>query len=160
MFQENFVKALSFMYDKYTVDEWMEQHIEPLMKMLTGLMQRAQTLTNADIWPRRPLNFKKLSSSAKAASAVKYQDRNREPKVRYKKVDDNQNVNLPLRSGERKRNKFAKGSHGGKKRKQKGHRSFKVEEMNNEENKEVQADITNEGKENKNALLPPSIHNS
>jgi organic radical activating enzyme len=68
-FQDNFVKALSLIYDKYTVDEWMEQHIEPLMKMLTSLMQRAQTLTNSDIWPRRPLNFNKLSTSSKSGSA-------------------------------------------------------------------------------------------
>ena len=47
----------------------MEQHIEPLMKMLTSLMQRAQTLTNSDIWARRPLNFDKLSKSSKSISA-------------------------------------------------------------------------------------------
>ena len=142
------MKALSFMYDKYTVDEWMEQHIEPLMKMLTGLMERAQTLTNANIWPRRPLNFKKLSSSAKIASAAKYQERNQEPKVRYKKLDENENVNL---NGERKRK-----THGGKKRKQKGHMSFKMQEKSNEENIAVHADIADNDKENKNALLPPS----
>ena len=47
----------------------MEQHVEPLMKLLNSLMQRAQTLTNAEIWPRRPLNFKKLSAHTKTASA-------------------------------------------------------------------------------------------
>ena len=47
----------------------MEQHIEPLMKMLTSLMQRAQMLTNSDIWPRRPLNFDKLSTSSKSGTA-------------------------------------------------------------------------------------------
>ena len=71
IFQDNFVKSLSLIYDKYTVDEWMEQHIEPLMKMLTSLMQRAQTLTNSDIWARRPLNFDKLSKSPKSVSAEK-----------------------------------------------------------------------------------------
>ena len=60
---------MSLIYDKYTVDEWMEQHVEPLMKLLNSLMQRAQTLTNAEIWPRRPLNFKKLSAHSKSASA-------------------------------------------------------------------------------------------
>ena len=49
----------------------MEQHVEPLMKLLNSLMQRAQTLTNAEIWPRRPLNFKKLSAHTKTASASK-----------------------------------------------------------------------------------------
>ena len=63
-------------YDKYTVDEWMEQHIGPLMKMLTSLMQRAQTLTNSDIWARRPLNFDKLSKSSKSVSADNEKEKN------------------------------------------------------------------------------------
>ena len=54
----------------------MEQHIGPLMKMLTSLMQRAQTLTNSDIWARRPLNFDKLSKSSKSVSADNEKEKN------------------------------------------------------------------------------------
>ena len=54
----------------------MEQHIGPLMKMLTSLMQRAQTLTNSDIWARRPLNFDKLSKSSKSVSADNAKEKN------------------------------------------------------------------------------------
>jgi hypothetical protein len=82
---------LSLIYDKYTVDEWMEQHIEPLMKMLTSLMQRAQTLTNADIWPRRPLNFKKLSMSSKTASAAQSEEKEHDSYANVKKIHEKDN---------------------------------------------------------------------
>ena len=152
------MKALSSMYDKYTVDEWMEQHIDPLMNMLTGLMQRAQTLTDRDIWPRRPLNFKKLSSSAKiaSASAAKYQDRNQEPKVRYRKLDNDENEDHPRQFGERKRKAFVKGAHGDKKPRHKVHTWVKLQEKGNQEEIAIHSDVANGSKENNNAPLQPS----
>ena len=90
---------MSLIYDKYTVDEWMEQHIEPLMKMLTSLMQRAQTLTNADIWPRRPLNFKKLSMSSKTASAAQSEEKEHDSYANVKKIHEKDNDDLLTNHG-------------------------------------------------------------
>ena len=72
----------------------MEQHIEPLMKMLTSLMQRAQTLTNSDIWARRPLNFDKLSKSSKSVSADNAKEKNlgsHQDKISNDQADDGLN---------------------------------------------------------------------
>ena len=69
----------------------MEQHIEPLMKMLTSLMQRAQTLTNSDIWARRPLNFDKLSKSSKSVSNDNANEKNlgsHQDKISNDQADD------------------------------------------------------------------------
>ena len=109
LFQDNFAKALSLIYDKYTVDEWMEQHIDPLMNMLTSLMQRAQTLTNADIWPRRPLNFKKLSKSSKIDPTDNPLEEVNDPKLRHNKAhsskkDELLNNNEELRQEDVNRN--------------------------------------------------------
>ena len=97
------MKALSVVYDKYTVDEWMEQHIEPLINMLNGLMHRAKILTDSQIWPRRPLNFKTLSKPKKkvaAASAEKSEDRYVDVKRRFKQVDDNDNIDESINNPE------------------------------------------------------------
>ena len=78
----------------------MEQHIEPLMKMLTSLMQRAQTLTNADIWQRRPLNFKKLSMSSKTASASRSEEKEPDSYVNVKKIHETGQDHLLTNRGE------------------------------------------------------------
>ena len=81
----------------------MEQHIEPLMKMLTSLMQRAQTLTNSDIWARRPLNFDKLSKSSKSVSNDNANEKNlgsHQDKISNEQADDG----LLMKKGQHRQN--------------------------------------------------------
>ena len=47
-------KALSEVYDDYTVGEWIEQKIYPLYKDLNDFKFRAESLKNRNTWPRRP----------------------------------------------------------------------------------------------------------
>ena len=154
IFQDNFKKALSVVYDKYTVDEWMEQHIEPLINMLNGLMHRAQILTDSQIWPRRPLNFKKLSKPKKkiaSASAAKSEDGYVDVKRKYKTMDDNDNIEESIINSEIKNNNFVDGIHGTdiKKRKRKSRKkNYKTQELL----KEKETELIKEKEE----LLPPS----
>lgn len=154
IFQDNFIKALSVVYDKYTVDEWMEQHIEPLINMLNGLMHRAQILTDSQIWPRRPLNFKKLSKPKKkvaSASAEKSEDRYVDVKRRFKQVDDNDNIDQSINNPAIKNNNLVDGIHGSdiKKRKRKSRKKkYKTQELLEEKENELLQE--------KEELLPPS----
>ena len=95
----------------------MEQHIEPLMNMLTSLMQRAQTLTNADIWPRRPLNFDKLSKSSKSASANKSKQKNN-GNYQNAKSNDQVDEDRSINNGEEKQNPPSHGMERDKNQKQ------------------------------------------
>ena len=54
-FKETFSQAMSVVYDKYTIQEWMEQHVDTLVQDVKDLMGRAKALIDKDIWPRRPL---------------------------------------------------------------------------------------------------------
>ena len=54
-FKETFSQAMSVVYDKYTIQEWMEQHVDTLLQDVKDLMGRAKSLIDKDIWPRRPL---------------------------------------------------------------------------------------------------------
>ena len=135
-------------YDKYTVDEWMEQHIEPLMKMLTSLMQRAQTLTNADIWPRRPLNFKKLSMSSKTASPAKSEENEQDSYVNVKKMHEKDHDDLLTNRGEWKRNKASERLDDDTNKDQNGEISRKNERNTNED--KILAHPLIEGHDNSN----------
>jgi hypothetical protein len=48
-------KVLSQYLDSYSVREWIEQRIQPLMVKLSGLQQDAMALMAHSHWPRRPL---------------------------------------------------------------------------------------------------------
>lgn len=48
-------KVLSQYLDAYSVREWIEQRIQPLMVKLNGLQQDALSLMARSHWPRRPL---------------------------------------------------------------------------------------------------------
>lgn len=48
--------ALREVYDEYTVAEWIEQKIYPLLRKLDLLRQTAESLKKASVWPARPLN--------------------------------------------------------------------------------------------------------
>lgn len=50
-----FKDVLSEYFDKWTVGEWIEQHVLPLQETVSALQERARTLTAAMVWPRRPL---------------------------------------------------------------------------------------------------------
>ena len=111
----------------------MEQHIEPLMNMLTSLMQRAQTLTNADIWPRRPLNFDKLSKSSKSASADKSKQKNH---VNYQNAKSNDQVDedRSINNGEEKQNPQSHGIERDKNQKQVDSNDPRSEDGKSQEN--------------------------
>lgn len=49
------VKALSEVYDDYTVNEWIELNIYPFMKTMKQMWDDGMRLKNYDVWPRRPL---------------------------------------------------------------------------------------------------------
>jgi len=48
-------ECLSGVYDAATTAEWLEQHVEPLRKMVDALDARHRRLTSRSSWPRRPL---------------------------------------------------------------------------------------------------------
>ena len=66
-FKESFVQVLSVVYDKHTVQEWMEQHLDTIVGEVHGLIARAKILTEKDVWPRRPLA---LADKPKSASST------------------------------------------------------------------------------------------
>jgi len=42
-------------FDQFTVDEWLEQKIDPLTERMASLQHFVQVLVARDIWPRRPI---------------------------------------------------------------------------------------------------------
>merc|ERR1719433_671808 len=48
-------KVLSTVFDKATVDEWVEQNIRPLQEKTEKLLQVVDKLTARNTWPRRPI---------------------------------------------------------------------------------------------------------
>ena len=52
-------EALSQVYDKYTVAEWIEQNIYPYILKLEKLKETAEELRKARVWPVRPLPVNK-----------------------------------------------------------------------------------------------------
>lgn len=54
--EQQMAKSLSHFFDNHTVNEWLEQHIQPLLKQVDELMAMAKSLTVNVSWPRRPLD--------------------------------------------------------------------------------------------------------
>ena len=54
--EEQLAKSLGQFFDHFTVDEWIEQHVKPLVQQVEQLMDKAKNLNSKTIWPRRPLN--------------------------------------------------------------------------------------------------------
>ncbi|XP_055298333.1 hexosaminidase D [Sitodiplosis mosellana] len=52
----NAEEALADYYDKYTINEVIEQKIMPLIDALKKMKENAEYLTSIQVWPRRPLN--------------------------------------------------------------------------------------------------------
>jgi len=52
---KNARRTLQLYYDKFTVEEWLEQHIQPLSEKMAELNSMADLLTKPNHWPRRPL---------------------------------------------------------------------------------------------------------
>ena len=69
-FKESFVQVLSVVYDKYTVQEWMEQHLDTIVGEVNGLIARAKILTENDVWPRRPLALTEKPTSTSSTLKV------------------------------------------------------------------------------------------
>ncbi|XP_067010498.2 hexosaminidase D [Anabrus simplex] len=57
-FRNSTRSLLSQYYDQYTVDEWLEQKLDPIEKKIHFMASAAEKLINIDVWPRRPLNYK------------------------------------------------------------------------------------------------------
>lgn len=51
--------ALSQVYNKYTVAEWIEQNIYPYILKLEKVKENAENLRKARVWPVRPLPVNK-----------------------------------------------------------------------------------------------------
>nr|CAH7746181.1 unnamed protein product [Callosobruchus chinensis] len=49
-------KALSEIYDEYTVEEWQSTHVLPFVDEVDSLLTTCDKLLAKDTWPRRPLN--------------------------------------------------------------------------------------------------------
>ncbi|VEN55664.1 unnamed protein product [Callosobruchus maculatus] len=49
-------KALSEIYDEYTVEEWQSTHVLPFVNEVDSLLTTCDKLLAKDTWPRRPLN--------------------------------------------------------------------------------------------------------
>ena len=58
-------KTLSNYYDRFTVAEWIEQHIRPMVKSLEDLIKKSEILTSVKTWPQRPLGFEDLFQKEK-----------------------------------------------------------------------------------------------
>ncbi|XP_075236763.1 hexosaminidase D-like [Lycorma delicatula] len=52
------VKILSNYYDIFTVQEWIEQRLEPLQTKMNALTTQIEILNNIRTWPRRPLTLR------------------------------------------------------------------------------------------------------
>jgi hypothetical protein len=50
-------KSLSNYFDKFSVAEWIEQHIKPIIKSIEDLNKKSEILTSVNSWPQRPLGF-------------------------------------------------------------------------------------------------------
>ncbi|GAB6023772.1 hypothetical protein CHUAL_008525 [Chamberlinius hualienensis] len=55
VFKSAMMEALSLAYDKYTVNEWIETLVQPLLKKLDAYMADIRLLLTQSTWPRRPL---------------------------------------------------------------------------------------------------------
>lgn len=53
--ESQFKKVLLHYFDAFTADEWLEQHVDPLLKIVDEINSRAVALTSSMTWPRRPL---------------------------------------------------------------------------------------------------------
>ncbi len=53
--ESQFKKVLLHYFDAFTAEEWLEQHVDPLLKTVDEINGRAVVLTSAMTWPRRPL---------------------------------------------------------------------------------------------------------
>ena len=84
-------KALTEVYDDYTVTEWIEQKIYPLYKELVDFKNRAESLKNRNTWPRRPFPILKnvqdmISSTTVKPSVVQSQEADEKITARPKRL--------------------------------------------------------------------------
>jgi hypothetical protein len=60
-----FKRILLHYFDPYTVEEWLEQNVDPMLKTVEDINSRAVALTSSISWPRRPLVSEKLMKDRK-----------------------------------------------------------------------------------------------
>lgn len=54
-----FQESLTGIFDKYTVSEWIEQRIYPMIRELEKIQKEAHDLKAKKTWPKRPLPMSK-----------------------------------------------------------------------------------------------------
>jgi len=50
-----FQESLTGIFDKYTISEWIEQRVYPMIRELEKIQKEAHDLKSKKTWPRRPL---------------------------------------------------------------------------------------------------------
>lgn len=50
-----FQESLTGIFDKYTISEWIEQRVYPMIKELEKIQKEAHALKGKKTWPKRPL---------------------------------------------------------------------------------------------------------
>jgi len=53
--ESQFKRVLQHYFDPYTVEEWLEENIDPLVHRVDAMNDRAAVLTSSMTWPRRPI---------------------------------------------------------------------------------------------------------
>lgn len=64
---KNAVDSMSDVYDQWTIDEFVEQTIDPLIKKLNSLQKHANQLMSIRAWPQRPLPLAHVMDKSETA---------------------------------------------------------------------------------------------
>lgn len=73
IFQNAISEALHMVYDKYTVSEWVETNVRPLLKKLDQYFAVMKTLLVSSSWPRRPITTRSSQDMRQTESAKPFQ---------------------------------------------------------------------------------------
>lgn len=57
-----FQESMSGIFDKYTISEWIEQRVYPMIKELEKIQKEAHDLKSKKTWPKRPFPMLKEMS--------------------------------------------------------------------------------------------------
>ena len=61
-FRNSTVLIMAQYFDQFTVDEWLEQKVDPLTEKMASLQHFVQVLVARNTWPRRPITSVQISS--------------------------------------------------------------------------------------------------
>ncbi|GAB0099233.1 Beta-N-acetylhexosaminidase [Sergentomyia squamirostris] len=63
---KNASEVMIDIYDKFTIEEFIEQRINPVVDELNGLLSAASRLSAVKVWPRRPLPYIRVITDIKS----------------------------------------------------------------------------------------------